>query len=156
MAIFNKPDKQQQQGATIIAKGTKIVGEIIVDCNLHIDGVFEGSIDSKSVVTIGKSGIITGDIIASKVIISGNFTGVVESDTVEILPDGKIFGKVISSEFMIENKGIFEGESKIKNVQKNVIKGVKEVNNQKIEFKDLKVENDKQLEKVDKKSNDSK
>jgi len=143
MAIFSKSDKSQPQGATIIAKGTKIIGEIQIECSLHIDGVFEGNIGSKNIVTIGRSGIVTGDIIANKVIISGSFSGLVEADMVEILPDGKVFGKVVSSDFVIENKGIFEGESKIKNAKKNEIKSIKTQPKTKIEFKDIKVDDPK-------------
>lgn len=101
-------------------------------------------------MTIGKSGIITGEIVANKVITSGNFTGVVEADMVEILPDGKIFGKVISSEFVIENKGIFEGESKIKNAQKSVVKAVKDTMtpSTKIEFKDLSIDDNLNMSNI--------
>lgn len=108
-----------------------------LDCTLHIDGIFEGTINSKSMVTIGKSGVVNGEIYANKVIVSGSFSGIVDSEFIEILADGKVFGKVIAKEFMIEKKGVFEGESKVKNIETNSIKQVKTVNSDKIEHKDL-------------------
>lgn len=80
---------------------------------MHIDGEFEGNIHSKNTVMIGKSGIVKGDIYAQKLIVSGKFQGNTESNIVEIQPLGRIEGKVITPEFVIERKGIFVGESKI-------------------------------------------
>ncbi|MFP4332711.1 MAG: polymer-forming cytoskeletal protein [Campylobacterales bacterium] len=102
-------------GTTTIAAGTKITGEIDIGCNLHIDGEFEGSVKSKSFITIGKDGIIEGDIEADKLIVSGKFYGTCECEIVEILPNGCIEGKIISKELVIERKGLFVGESNVKN-----------------------------------------
>ena len=121
MAIFNKSDVKpsvNSSGTTVIANGTKIEGKIEIECNLHIDGEFEGTIKSKKNVTIGKSGVVTGDIIADKLIVSGNFTGNADADVVDVLPNGKVFGKVLANEFVIERGGFFEGESKTKDTLK--------------------------------------
>jgi len=101
-------------GTTTIAAGTKITGEIDIVCNLHIDGEFEGSIKSKSFITIGKTGVVEGDISADKLIVSGKFMGGCECEAVEILPNGRVEGKVITKEFVIERAGIFVGQSILK------------------------------------------
>lgn len=121
MAIFNKSDVKSSvnsSGTTVIANGTKIEGKIQIECNLHIDGEFEGTIKSQKNVTIGKTGVVTGDIIADKLIVSGNFTGNADADVVDVLPNGKVFGKVLANEFVIERGGFFEGESKTKDTLK--------------------------------------
>ena len=61
---------------------------------------------------IGKSGVVRGNIYAQKLIVSGKLQGDTESSVVEILPMGRIEGRVITPEFVIERKGIFVGESK--------------------------------------------
>ncbi|PAF42034.1 polymer-forming cytoskeletal protein [Helicobacter sp. 11S03491-1] len=119
MAIFTNDNKQSNGAgkmgpATIIAQGTKLKGEIHTDCHLHIDGEFEGNIQSKNIVMVGKSGFVSGEIYAQKLLVSGKFSGTTECDVVEILPMGRIDGKIISSELVIERKGIFMGESKTK------------------------------------------
>lgn len=63
---------------------------------------------------IGKSGNVSGDIFAQRVIVSGNFKGIMDSECIEILPNGRIEGTIICNELYIEKKGIFIGESKIK------------------------------------------
>jgi cytoskeletal protein CcmA (bactofilin family) len=131
MAIFEKINEKAGSiaGATIIAECAKIVGEIEIDCNLHIDGVFNGTIKSTNVVTIGKTGYVKGKIFAKELIINGLFEGEVDSNAVEILQNGKLNGIVISEEFIIEKSGIFQGESKQKNSESN--------------YMDIKLDNDK-------------
>lgn len=111
--------------ATIIAQGTKLKGQMNIDCHLHVDGEFEGNILSKNTVMVGKSGIVSGEIYAQKLIVNGRFSGIAECESIEILPLGRIDGQIISSELVIERKGIFMGESKTKQgsnekIQKNV------------------------------------
>lgn len=55
-----------------------------------------------------------GDILADKLVVSGNFMGSCECNAVEIMPEGKIEGRVMSKELVIERRGIFVGESMIK------------------------------------------
>jgi cytoskeletal protein CcmA (bactofilin family) len=116
MAIFNKTDADTPASSetTIIASGAKIDGVFNCHSRLHVDGEVIGQIHSKSIVTIGKGGKISGEITASRLIVNGLFEGDANCDGVEVLAGGKFLGKVISKELMIEAKAQFEGESKIK------------------------------------------
>lgn len=71
---------------------------------------------------VGKTGVITGDVFAQKVIISGKVTGNVEAKTIEILANGRLEGTITSDELVIERKGMFLGQSK------NTNNGVKLLN----------------------------
>jgi len=86
-----------------------------LDCNLYIDGEFEGTILSKKLVTIGKSGKVKGEIHTDHLVVQGKVEGAVEAERLEIMAAGKVLGSIISSELVIEAQGHFEGESKIKN-----------------------------------------
>ncbi len=68
-------------------------------------------IHSSNTVNIGKDGIVRGDVFAEKLVVSGQMIGNVKSKIVEIMPYGKIDGKVSSHELVIERKGILTGES---------------------------------------------
>ena len=118
MAIFTNNDKQfdvaNANGATIIAAGTKLKGELNSECHIHIDGELEGNIHSTNTVMVGKNGVVIGDIFAQRVIVGGISKGTVDSECIEILPEGKIEGTIICNELYIEKKGVFVGESKIK------------------------------------------
>ena len=84
------------------------------ECNLFVDGSFEGTVHSSKEVTVGKNGRIKGDIYAKHLVVLGNVSGNVCVDVVEIKPSGKITGTIESGELVIEPKGLFEGNSIIK------------------------------------------
>ena len=85
-----------------------------LECNLFIDGEFEGTIHSQKEVTIGKNGIVRGEVFAQTVIVQGEIGGNVSAKTVVVKPLGKVVGTVESAEFVIEPKGFFEGNSIVK------------------------------------------
>jgi cytoskeletal protein CcmA (bactofilin family) len=118
MAIFNNSDDtptQNNNNTTIITEGSLIKGEMTLDCNLYIDGEFEGKIHSKKLITIGKSGKVRGEIHTHHLVVQGSVEGSVDSNRLEIMSAGKVLGSILTGELIIEAKGHFEGESKIKN-----------------------------------------
>ncbi|WP_187859961.1 bactofilin family protein [Helicobacter pylori] len=120
MAIFdnnNKSVNAKTGPATIIAQGTKIKGELHLDYHLHIDGELEGVVHSKGTVVIGQTGLVLGEIFANKLVVNGKFTGTVEAEVVEIMPLGRLDGKISSQELVVERKGILIGETRPKNLQ---------------------------------------
>ena len=122
MAIFNNSDVKPESSnssntdasTTIITVGAFIKGEVNLECDLYVDGDFEGIINSKKNVNIGKNGHVKGNVIAKYIIIQGKVDGTVDADKVHIKAGGHVVGTITSSELIIESKGIFEGDSKIK------------------------------------------
>ncbi len=112
MAIFSKSNTESN--TTIIASGTKIDGNFDLKCRLHVDGEISGKIISNNVISIGKIGKIKGELSAKKLIISGVLEGEADCDSIELLKGGKVFGKIIAKDLMIESDTIFEGESQFK------------------------------------------
>ncbi|PHR59509.1 MAG: hypothetical protein COA44_00785 [Arcobacter sp.] len=118
MAIFNHSDNAptpNNNNTTIITEGSFIKGEMKLDCNLYIDGEFEGTIISKKLVTIGKSGKVRGEIQTDHIVVQGLVEGSIDANRLEIMAAGKVLGSIVSSELIIEAQGHFEGDSKIKN-----------------------------------------
>ncbi|MDH4944988.1 polymer-forming cytoskeletal protein [Sulfurimonas sp. C5] len=119
MAIFNNSDIENNvstdSNTTIITTGAKIKGELELSCNLYIDGVLEGNIHSTKEVNVGKNGHIKGAIHTERLIVQGFVEGTIDADRVEIKAAGRVTGEIKSGELVIEAKGIFEGNSIIKN-----------------------------------------
>ena len=86
-------------------------------CNLYVDGEFDGKINSKNEINIGKHGHIKGDIITKRLIVQGYVEGSINADKVEIKADGRVSGTIESAELIIESKGIFEGNSVVKDIK---------------------------------------
>lgn len=86
----------------------------MIESKLRLDGEFTGTINSKGIISVGKTGLIEGDIVSRKLIVSGCFLGTAHCEEIEILARGKVVGQIISKVLVIERGGFFEGESKPK------------------------------------------
>ena len=64
---FDSPDR-----LNIIVEGSKVIGDMITESNLRIDGEVRGNVSSVSKVVIGKTGIILGNLTCSDADIEGN------------------------------------------------------------------------------------
>ncbi len=115
MAFINKSNKSENThaSASIITPGTKIKGEINCESDMHINGEFDGNMITSAEVVIGKTGFVTGELKAARLIVAGEFKGQYRGDFIDILPGGKVFGEIHVKNIIIEPGGIFEGESKI-------------------------------------------
>jgi len=111
MGFFTKSDKKAQKttGATVIAKGTYIIGGISTDGTVHIDGKFEGVILEADIISIGETGEVIGDIKANNLIVSGLFDGKIDCNQVQILSTGKVIGEIKYNDLIVEPDGKFEG-----------------------------------------------
>ena len=127
MAIFSSSNNKQNKNTapsktgrvsndstTIITEGSSINGEMELSCNLYVDGNFEGTIDSDKEITVGSKGYIKGEIKAEHLIVQGLIEGSIEAERIEIKSSGTVSGSVLAAKFIIEQNGVFEGESRLK------------------------------------------
>jgi len=116
VGVFSKSDKRTTEaGATVIAKGTCIIGGISTQGTVHIDGKFEGVILEADAISIGKTGEVIGDIKANHVVISGFFDGKIDCNIMQVLSSGKVIGDFIYNDLIIEEDAKFEGRVSRKN-----------------------------------------
>jgi len=116
MAFFGRKKKKKVapiSSASIVTPGTSIKGEIRCEGNILLNGDFEGTIISQSEVVVGKSGRVTGEIQAQKLLVSGEFRGSYIGEVIDIMPYGKVYGDVCVNNIIIEPNAVFEGETKI-------------------------------------------
>lgn len=115
MAFFGRKKKKTStvSSASIITPGTNMKGEIRCEGNILLNGEFEGVIVSQSEVVVGKSGRVSGEIQAAKLLVSGEFRGNFTGEVIDIMPYGKVYGDVKVNNIIIEPNAVFEGETKI-------------------------------------------
>ena len=116
MAFFGRKKKKKVapvNSASIITPGTSIKGEIRCEGNILLNGEFEGTVISQSEVVVGKSGRVSGEIQAQKLLVSGEFRGNFIGEVIDIMPYGKVYGDVKVNNIIIEPNAVFEGETKI-------------------------------------------
>jgi len=115
MSFFGRKKKKETpiSSASIITPATSIKGEIRCEGNILLNGEFEGTIVSQGEVVVGKSGRVKGEIQASKLLVSGEFSGNFTGEVIDIMPYGKVYGDVKVNNIIIEPNAVFEGETKI-------------------------------------------
>lgn len=116
MGIFGRSNKMANaSGPSVIAAGTKIIGDVSAKDSLFIDGEIEGTVSSDGTITIGKHGYVSGNIRTKRIVIGGSMKGKLECDICEILTSGQMRGDVYSSSLVIEAGGTLEGSSYVIN-----------------------------------------
>lgn len=110
----NRTHGNERAGNTVVAAGTKLVGDLTLSDHLHIDGHIEGTIRSESEIAIGEQGRVEGEIEAERLYVSGSFEGSISARRLEIVAGGRVEGDVVVSELVIEPGGQFNGNSRIR------------------------------------------
>ena len=107
----NNPDR-----LNIIVEGSKVIGDMITESNLRIDGIVEGNVSSAAKVVIGKSGSIKGNLICGDADIEGEVKGILKIDGLLTLRStSKIEGEITTSKFQVEEGAEFSGNCKMSN-----------------------------------------
>lgn len=98
----------------IIGNLTNIVGDIISENDIRIDGNIKGTVQTKGRIVIGQSGIVVGNIICQNAEISGKVEGKI--NTTELLTlksTSNVVGEIFTGKLAIEPNAIFSGTCKM-------------------------------------------
>ncbi|MGP4107996.1 bactofilin family protein [Virgibacillus sp. L01] len=107
-----KKEKKQTIVDTIIGQGTIIEGKIKHPSSLRIDGKIYGEVDCAGDVFIGKDGYVEPTIKGKNIIIAGEVNGdLYTSEKVHVQPSGKLSGSATTKGIIIDDGGVFNGES---------------------------------------------
>jgi len=87
-------------------------GQLRADGNVRIDGHFEGAVETAGNVIIGEKAKVTADIKAGNVQVWGAVKGnITATGRLEILPSGRVWGDIRVSSMLIDEGGMFRGNS---------------------------------------------
>lgn len=129
------PYRQEQEGTTVITKGTTINGSIISDCSLDVMGTINGDIECLGKLTI--SGKVVGNSMASEVFVNTDrLEGSINSEgCVKIAQKTVVVGDVtgtsgviagavkgaidISGPVVVDSTAVIQGDIKAKSIQIN-------------------------------------
>jgi cytoskeletal protein CcmA (bactofilin family) len=108
--IFSKED----QAISLIGEGISVVGTLnLQDHVLRLDGRVEGKIFGPGTLIMGERGVLQGEIQVGRLILGGRVDGrVTAREGIHITPTGKLFGTVLTPQMIIDEGGVFDGESK--------------------------------------------
>ncbi|KPL18992.1 MAG: hypothetical protein AMJ92_05345 [candidate division Zixibacteria bacterium SM23_81] len=120
--MFGKESEMRSEDtklSTVIAKGTKIVGNINMEGNVRVDGHIKGKVTTSEVLTIGKTGVVDGEVQVKEAVVGGKIKGnLVASQRVELESKATILGDVTTRIFVIKEGGVFHGRCSMQEGEK--------------------------------------
>ncbi|MDD3696426.1 MAG: polymer-forming cytoskeletal protein [Bacteroidales bacterium] len=125
MAAEKENGSQLMNNVTRICGNTKIIGNIITQHDIRIDGYLEGKIKTEGKLVIGETGKCVGEAECKCVDISGGFDGVLKVSELASLRNKCIFtGELHSDQLSIEPSVRISGQLVSPELSKNVDKKV--------------------------------
>ncbi|MDF2718880.1 MAG: cell shape determination protein CcmA [Paenibacillus sp.] len=99
---------------TLIGEGTFFEGRIKSEAGIRIEGHITGNVESEGDVTVGENGSVKSNITARNVLIAGAVHGnIATKGSVRILSTGKLYGNTTTQSLIIEEGGLFQGNSRV-------------------------------------------
>jgi cytoskeletal protein CcmA (bactofilin family) len=100
----------QSDEAHILGRTVKVRGRVAGEGDLRIEGTVEGDVRVSGELTIGNSGVVTGQANARAVVIEGNLDGdVLASGEVSIRAGARVSGNMNGASVALEEGASFEG-----------------------------------------------
>ena len=101
----------QPSGASIIAAGTTLKGDISSNGDIRIDGTLQGNIQSTAKVVIGANGVVDGDISGQQADIMGRINGTIKvKELLQLKGGSTITGNIYAAKLQIETNANFNGQ----------------------------------------------
>ena len=121
--MFSKESTQKPKVVerNILAKTTKIVGDLKSEGDFRIDGVFEGSITTTGRVVIGVDGFVEGIVCCENADVEGHFKGDLKvNNTLSIKSSASISGEVVLGKLAVEPGATFNASCAMKGAVKEL------------------------------------
>lgn len=99
---------------SILGSGSFCKGSIKVDGGLRIDGTVDGEVVVSGTLTVGREGVVTGNVTASQAVIGGKINGTVRAEQqLELQCGSRLEGDIFTRSLVIEDGVFFEGSCKM-------------------------------------------
>lgn len=116
--MFGKKERPPAQATgadkieTTIGATTDFNGHLKSDGGIRIDGAFEGLVETAGNVIVGEGAKVLADVSARNISVAGTVKGnITASGRLEILSTGRVWGDIHVSSFLIDEGGVFRGQS---------------------------------------------
>lgn len=110
----------QQQSGTLynaLTAGSKIIGTIIADSDVRLDGTVEGDLECTGKVVIGEQGSLKGSIVCQNAEIMGKMDGKITVEhTLALRATSNTQGEVVTGTLIVEPNAVFNGTCSMKQV----------------------------------------
>ncbi len=102
--------RDQEQGLSILAVGTRITGGIEIDGVLRVAGRVDGNIRADGQVLVAPGGVVEGDMMTRRAIVGGEMRGQIFADELVVLRTGcTVQGNVVTPRIAVEEGATLNG-----------------------------------------------
>jgi cytoskeletal protein CcmA (bactofilin family) len=103
--------EEKRDLGSLLGRGSEFKGKLTFMGTVRIEGVMDGEVLSDDTLVVAPGGVVRGTIDVGTLIVTG---GVVEAqvnakNAVELHPDSRLKGEVVSPVFQIERGAVFQG-----------------------------------------------
>ena len=93
-----------------LTSGSKIIGTIITDSDMRVDGVIEGDVKCSGKLVIGEQGLVKGNIECQNAEIMGKIDGKINVKfALALRATSNLVGEITTGTLMVEPNAIFNG-----------------------------------------------
>jgi len=113
-ATARREDQMADQNGevTIVGAGARLEGNVMSAGSLRIDGQIKGQINAEGDVALSPQSEVEADIRAQNVSVAGAFKGnIIVKGKAHLARGGRVDGNITSKTLVIEEGGIFHGQS---------------------------------------------
>ena len=119
---MSKPKETEVPSINLLGAGTVVKGEIKLNGDFRIDGMFIGSINCKGKVVVGNTGVIEGEIICQNADFSGEVKATVKvAELLTMKESAKFTGDITTNKLAIEPGAKFSGNCVMDNTGIKII-----------------------------------
>jgi cytoskeletal protein CcmA (bactofilin family) len=115
--MFSKDTKDLDKGAakvpSIISANLRIVGDLVSEGDVQVDGVIEGDVRARS-LTLSEGALVKGQVDADEVRVRGTVEGQISAGHVELGRTARVTGDVLHDVLSIEAGAFIDGHCRHK------------------------------------------
>jgi cytoskeletal protein CcmA (bactofilin family) len=110
---------QQQNAGTLynaLTAGSKIIGTIVADSDMRIDGTVEGDIKCSGKLVVGEKGMIKGTVVCQNAEVMGKIEGKIDvKNALSLRATSILTGEMKTNTLMVEPNALFNGTCEMGN-----------------------------------------
>lgn len=110
-AWLERKHSESSEWTGFLEKGVRLEGKLETSGTLRIDSAMKGTLVSEGMLILGEHAQVEGEIVGSRVMILGRFTGTIHAKVrVEIHPKAIVSAEIHSPCLVIEPGSVFDGQ----------------------------------------------
>jgi cytoskeletal protein CcmA (bactofilin family) len=100
-----------RRDTSVIGSELQLTGTLMCCGDMTIEGTMVGDIRGKGHVTVGKTGVVLGNIYADEITVHGRVEGALHARKIRLCHSSRVKGEVVRGHLEVEHGAVFEDES---------------------------------------------